>query len=165
MVGGSALFMNTDADYKSRTPLTSSTTDIKIDKIFNSDSSNNSIYDGYGGFVYKPTIYGYKSELKSSLHYIKMKFDHSIDDEEGIYLNLLAKIHTNQLATIMEQPLWLEYYAGGDFVNSELADIVGFNSAVTVGTTLHWKIGPLIPILRDTSLKNLNLAFNVQKTI
>jgi len=38
VVGGSALFMNTDADYKSRTPLTSSTTDIKIDKIFNSDN-------------------------------------------------------------------------------------------------------------------------------
>jgi|GEM_PF-2382029 len=164
VVGGSALVMNTDGDYTTKTPLTTSEGDQKIKKLFDSETTN-SIYDGYGGFVYKPTIYGYKSELKSNLHYLKMNFDNGIDDVDGIYLDVMAKVRSNELTTIFCQPVWIEHYVKGDFVNSKLADVIGFNSAVSVGSTLHWRVGPLIPIIKDSRLRDLNVALNVQKTI
>jgi hypothetical protein len=163
VVGGSALVANSDGDYKTKVALSNSSTDKKIKKLLDDDSTNK-LYDGYGGFIYKPTIFGYKSELKSNLHYIKMDFDNG-DDVDGVYLDLLAKVRSNELTTLWCEPVWIEYYVGGDFVNSKLADVVGFNSAISVGSTLHWRVGPLIPIIKDSRFKDLNLAINVQKTI
>jgi len=164
ILGGSALVMNSDGDYSSITPIGASIRDKKIDKLLNSETTNK-IYDGFGGFIYKPTIYGYQSEIKSTLHYLKMDFDQDVEDIDGVYLNMLAKIRSNELTTIWQEPVWIEYYVGGDFVNSKLADVVGFNSAVTLGSTLHWRVGPLIPWIRDSRFKDLNIAINFQKTI
>ena len=164
IVGGSALFMNTEGEYKSKVALGTSATDRKIKKLLDDDTTN-ILYDGYGGFSYKPTIFGYKSEISSALHYIKMDFDKDVDDVDGIYLNMLAKVRSNELTTLWCEPVWIEHYVGADFVDSKIADVVGFNSAITFGSTLHWRVGRLIPIIRDSRFKDLNIAINAQKTI
>ncbi len=163
IVGARGIWMETKESFYSNKALSSSTLDKKIKALLNSDSLN-SLYDGYGGVVYHPIIYGYNSEFKALLHYVTIDFDHNIDSLDGVRFSTLATICSKEIGEFFNQPIWLKYYIGGDFVRGELGKMVGFNSAFSLGSSLHWKFAPLIPFLKG-NFKDLDLSIDIQGTV
>jgi hypothetical protein len=163
LMGGKFIWMDSDGDYKTVSPLTGSSTDERVKSLFDSNSQT-SLYEVYGGFVYHPVINGYNTELKSLLHYTTIDFDHGVDSIDGIYLNMLMSFHGKEFARVLNQPLWFEYYAGGEFLSGDLADVVGFDNALSVGTSLHWRFAPLISFLRG-NYRDLDLSLNLQGSV
>jgi hypothetical protein len=163
LAGGRAIWMDTEAEYKSLSPLSTSLVDSRVKSLLNSDSKS-SLSDIYGGGVYHPKIFGYDSEFSALLHHISIDFDHNLGDLNGVYLSTLASIRSKELGRFLNQPFWLKYYIGGDFLEGDLAKYTGFNSAVSFGSSLHWQFAPLIPFLKG-NFRDLDLSLNIQGTV
>ena len=164
VLGASAMMMNSDdGNFHPQTPLTNSSYDKKVNKLFNQESDSE-IYDVYGSIVYHPTISGYNTQFDATLHYIDMEYDHDIDNIDGFNLDLRAAVHTHELTTLMDLPVWMEFYTAAVLVDSDLSDVVGFDSALSAGLSVHWKVGPMIHIFND-AFKDVDLSANLQGTV
>jgi len=164
VIGASAMWMNSDdGNFHPQIPLNSSAYDKRVEQLFNQESDSQ-IYDVYGSVVYHPTINGYKTQFDATLHYIDMEFDHNIDSVDGINVDLRAGFHTHQLTTLMDLPIWMEFFTSAVFLDSDLSDVIGFDSAFNAGASLHWKVGPMIHIF-DDAFKDVDLSANLQGTI
>jgi len=164
IVGASAMWMSSDDDnFHPQTPLSSSSYDKRVEELFN-QKSDTQLYDIYGGIVYHPTISGYKTQFDATLHYIDMEFDHDVDSVDGFNLDLRAGFHTHQLASLMDLPVWMEFFTSATLLDSDLSDVVGFDSAFTLGTSIHWKVGPMIHIF-DDAFKDVDISGNLQGTM
>jgi hypothetical protein len=93
-----------------------------------------------------------------------MEYDHDIDNVDGFNLDLRAAIHTHELTTLMDLPVWMEFYTAAVLVDSDLSDVVGFDSALSAGLSVHWKVGPMIHIFND-AFKDVDLSANLQGTV
>jgi hypothetical protein len=163
VVGASAMLLNSDdGNFHPQTPLSNSSYDQKINKLFNQES-NSRIYDVYSSIIYHPTIYSYKTRFNATLHYIDMEYDHDVENIDGFNLDLRAAIHTHELTTWMDLPVWMEFYVSAVFLDEGLSDVVGFDSAITSGISLHWKVGPMIHLF-DDAFKDVDLSANIQST-
>jgi len=164
VVGASAMWMSSDdGNFHPQTPLSSSDYDKRVEQLFN-QKSNSQIYDVYGSVVYHPTINGYKTQFDATLHYIDMEFDHDVESIDGFDLDVRAGFHTQSLTTLMDLPIWMEFFSSVVFVDNDLGDVIGFDSALSAGVSLHWKIGSMIHIF-DDAFKDIDVSANLQGTI
>jgi hypothetical protein len=159
VVGASAMWMNTDSGnfHAYTTPVSQ-----KINTLFNSESDT-TLYDVYGSVVFHPTLMSYNTHFEATMHYINIDYDHGISEVDGYNADLKAGFHTHELTTIMDLPLWAEFYLGAVLVNDDLSDVVGFDSALNLGASLHWKVGPMIHIF-DDAFKDTDISANLQGT-
>jgi len=164
IVGASAMWMSSDdGNFRPQIPLNSSDYDKRVEQLFN-QKSDSQIYDLYGSVVYHPTISGYKTQFDATLHYIDMEFDHDVDSVDGFNIDLRAGFHTHTLTTLMDLPVWMEFFTSATLLDSDLSNVIGFDSAITTGASLHWKVGPMIHIF-DDAFKDVDLSANIQGTI
>jgi hypothetical protein len=164
VVGASAMWMESDdGNFNPEIPLSDSDYDKRVAQLFDT-KSNSQIYDIFSAVVYHPNINGYDTHFDATLHYIDMEFDHDIENIDGFNLDLNARFHTQEVARVLDLPIWLEFFTSATFVDSDLSDVVDFDEALTVGTSIHWKIGPMITIF-DNAFKDVDLRANLQGTI
>lgn len=165
IVGGSAMWYNSDSgNYGTKNPLNmSDSKDRKIKQLFD-EESDNTLYDLFGSAVYHPVISGYNTYFEGTLHYLNFDYDHGVSDTDGFNLDLKAGFHTNTLVTLYQTPVWMEFFVAANLLDSDLADLVGFDTAFSGGTSVHWKIGPYIPKLFGDAFNDVDVSFNLQGT-
>jgi hypothetical protein len=157
------MWMNSDSgNLYTQVPLSGSAYDQKINTLFNKESDT-SLYDIYGSVVYHPTLGGYNTHFEATLHYINIDYDHNINEVDGYNADLKAGFHTHQLTTLMDLPVWAEFYAGAVLLDDDLSHVIGFDSAFSAGASLHWKVGPMIHIFND-AFKDTDISANLQGT-
>jgi len=158
VVGASALWMNTDSgNFYAFTPV-----QTRTNTLFNTESDT-TLYDVYGSVVFHPTISGYNTHFEATMHYISIDYDHGISDVDGYNADLKAGFHTHQLTTFLELPVWAEFYVGAVLLDDDLSEINGFDSALSAGSSLHWKVGPMIHLF-DDAFKDTDISLNLQGT-
>jgi len=159
VLGASAMWMNTDSgNFSAYTPPVSQ----KLTTLFDTESDT-TLYDVYGSVVFHPAIMGYNTHFEATLHYIDIDYDHGIDSLDGYNADLKAGFHTHTLTTLMALPVWAEFYVGAVLLDDDLSEIIGFDSAFSLGSSLHWKVGPMIHIFND-AFKDVDLSANLQGT-
>ncbi|WP_457605221.1 hypothetical protein [Nitratifractor sp.] len=159
-LGASGLWLNSDADYSARNGTGSN---AAIAKYLESDSDS-AIYDLFASGTYHTTLdNGYKPYFTVTAHYQSLDFDHGVSGENGFSGDFEAGVYTAELTRWMDLPVRAHFFAAATFLSNDLSDVVGFDSAYSAGTSLLWKIGPMIPIF-DGAFKDTELAFNLQGT-
>jgi len=156
-IGASALWMDSyNVGYNTKQ------SSIQNIKLFDKGSSN-TLYDTFVGLNYHPKFGEYQSYFKANIHYLNFDYDYDISSLDGFDMELKAGIHTLSFASIYNLPIWNEVYISSTLLDSDLADWVGFDYSLTAGDTIHWLIGPMIPLF-DGKLKDLDIGFNLQTT-
>ncbi len=165
IIGGSAMWYNSDSgNYDTKVKLDMSDSKDKKIKQFFDEESDNTLYDIFGSAVYHPVIAGYHTYFEGTLHYLNFDYDHSVSDTDGFNLDLKAGFYTNTLTTLYQTPVWMEFFVAANLLDSDLSDLVGFDSAFTGGTSVHWKIGPYLPNFMGNAFNDLDVSFNLQGT-
>ena len=158
VLGASAMWMNTDdGNFHTYTTVTP-----KINTLFNTESDT-TLYDMYGSVVFHPTLMSYNTHFEATAHYINIDYDHGISEVEGYNADLKAGFHTHELTTMMHLPVWAEFYLGALLLNDDLSDIAGFDTALNLEASLHWKVGPMIHLFND-AFKETDISVNLQGT-
>ena len=151
--GASLLYMGSNGDYTGTVPRAKDLFDGNQDSL---------LYDLYASVGYRPQFQGYKPYLVATAHYLTMDYDASgIGNDRGWSGNLRAGFFTHQLARVWEMPMEAELYLNGNALSHDLGELMGFDSALSGGATLYWKVGSLLPW---NWLKELDITFTVQGT-
>jgi len=151
--GTSLLYMGSDGDY--------SGTISRAEELFQG-REDNLLYDLYGSIRFHPEFRGYKPYLTLTAHYLTLDYDDSgLGRDHGWSGDLRAGFFTHELTRIWAMPLEAEFYLNGNALDHGLGELMGYDTAVSAGTTLYWKIGSKIPF---HWLRELDLTFTVQGT-
>ena len=163
-IGASALWMNSDdGNYDTKNPLNmSDSRDRKIKELFDKESDT-TVYDVFGTMIFHPKFGDYQSYFEANFHYLNFDYDHDVSSLDGFDVDLKAGVHTPAFADIYGLPIWSEFYLAGNLPDSDLSEWLGFDYAVSAGTSIHWQIGPMIPLFNG-AFKNLDVSFNLQGT-
>jgi len=140
----------------------SSIQNSRVEELFDKDSSN-TLYDTFIGLNYHPKFGEYQSYFKANIHYLNFDYDYAISSLDGFDVELKAGLHTPSFAKIYNLPIWSEFYISSTLLDSDLSEWVGFDYSITAGDTIHWLIGPMIPLFNN-KLKDLDIGFNIQAT-
>jgi hypothetical protein len=154
LAGASVLYLGSDSDY--------SGTDSRARELFEGDQDS-LVYDLYGSVAYRPRFEGYRPYLVATAHYLTFDYDASgIGNDQGWSGNLRAGFFTHQLTQLWGLPLEAELYVNGNALDHDLGELMGFDTALSGGTTLYWKVGSILPW---HWLKELDITFTVQGTV
>jgi hypothetical protein len=158
IAGASMLYLGSDGDFTPRTPIVNPRSKELFD-----GSQDNMIYDLYGSVAFRPQYEGYRPYLVATAHYLTFDYDASgIGNDEGWSGNLRAGFFTHQLTQFWGLPLEAELYVNGNALDHDLGELMGFDTALSGGTTLYWKVGSILPW---QWLKELDITFTVQGTV
>ena len=155
VLGASGLWMSTDGDYKNGS-------NPQMEKYFDHDSDT-AIYDIFGSVNLHTEYNGYKPYAELTLHYLNIDYDFGLSDVSGWNADVTAGLFTPTLTTWMDLPVRAQFFVAANFLDNDLSDVTGFDSAYHAGASLLWKIGPMIPIFNN-AFKDTELAFNLQGT-
>lgn len=92
-------------------------------------------------------------------------YDHGVSNTDGFELDIRAGLHTDTLMTLYHTPLWMEFFLAGNILDNDLSEYVGFNNALSGGTSVHWLVGPYIPKVFGNTFDDVDLAWNIQGTV
>jgi len=158
LAGATATSMFDDSGYEAR----GNNAITKRAKELFGESQTNNLYDIFSSFAYTPEYNGYKPYFIATVHYLNFDLEpNGVNSPDGWKYNLRAGFFTHELTRILNMPVKAEFYAQGGYLSDELSDIIGYDSTITMGTTLYWKVGSLVPI---DFLKELDITFSAQAT-
>jgi len=157
-LGATITSMFNDGGYEAKG---SNTTTKRAKELFSKSQTDN-LYDIFTSFSYTPKYNGYKPYFIATLHYLNFDLEPSeVNSPDGWKANLRAGFFTHELTRFLNMPVKAEFYAQGGYLSDELSDVIGYDKTITMGSTLYWKVGSLIPI---DFLKELDITFNIQAT-
>jgi hypothetical protein len=158
VLGASGMWMSSDSDFLN----VAGAPTAGMLRYFYQDSDT-SLYDIFGRVNFHTEIDGYKPYAEITLHYINIDYDYGLSDESGWNADLSAGVFTPTLTHWLNLPVRAQFFAAANLLDGDLSDVAGFDSALSAGASLLWKIGPAIPVFGD-AFHETELAFNLQGT-
>jgi len=157
LAGAAALYLASDGDYSAITG-----NDARAKELFDGNQDS-MLYDLYGSVGYRPQWQGYRPYLVATAHYLTLDYDASdLGNDHGWSGNLRAGFFTHELTRWWDMPIEAEVFVNGNALDHDLAELIGFDTALSGGTTFYWKVGSKIPF---DWLKELDITFTVQGTV
>jgi len=156
--GASILTLESDGDYTPRTSVVSS----RAWELFECPQTSR-LYDLYGSLAFHSHHGGYRPYLVASTHYLTLDYDPSdLANDHGWSSNVRIGFFAHPLNTLWHVPLEAEFYLKGDIVEHRLGELLGFDTALSGGTTLYWNVGSRLPW---HGLRKLDITFILQGTV